>query len=124
MIKVNPRHLRASDIGLEFTVNGYTGVVANYTNFKNHVEVVFEDGTRKELNEKDILTFADSTTLNVTSEELRVFIKHHPLKKKYEDDVEQWTHRASFSLRRETEPHPEYPDKLTKLEKLLNSIER
>lgn len=129
MIKINPRDLTHKDIGRKVCHLGWSsGVIANYTNFKGHVEVVFEDGTRIELNGDDVLEYDDSAEVRLDSSELKVLIDHHPDIKKYQSEKHafetamRWQ-RGRMDGRKSPTP-PRESERLQRLRALLDELER
>lgn len=129
MIKIKPRDLTHKDIGRRVSYLGPPfGVIANYTNFKGHVEVVFEDGTGIELNGDDVLEYDDSAEVKLDSSELKALIAHHPDAKKYRDELDDFTRQRKYSVTWSTfekEPiAPKESKRLLRLRALLDEIER
>lgn len=126
MIKFKTTDLNVGDIGREVTIKDVTGKIANFSYFKNHVEVVFEDGRRIEMKHNDLIAFDDSASITLTSDELKTLINNHPLEKAYEAAYEKWSRMSSYSLSsyRDPEPPPTRAKRLDELEKIYDNIRR
>jgi len=110
MIQLNPSDLKRSDIGREFKVKNVVGKLANFSFFKNHVEIVFEDGGRHDVEYDGKVIYDDEVEVRLTCEEIKLLMEHHPEMKQYRVAKETYEHRRALYYGRSWEDRPTPPN--------------